>query len=113
MTLQDGLSILKGADTAATSYLKRSTTTELTTAFKPIIDSSLTKTNATKYWSAVFDRYNKLPTTFNKVNSDLSGYVTERALTGVFYYVAQEERKIRKDPAARVNDILKKVFGGK
>jgi hypothetical protein len=113
MTLQDGLSILKGADTAATAYLKRATTADLSTAFKPVIDSSLTKTNATRYWSALFDKYNKLPTTFNKVNTDLSGYVTQKALEGVFYYVAEEEKKIRKDPAARVNDILKKVFGGK
>lgn len=113
MTLQDGLSILKGTDTAATSYLKNATSNELTTAFKPLIDSSLTKTNATKYWSAVFERYNQLPTTFKKVNTDLSGYVTQKALQGVFYYVAVEEKKIRKDPAARVSDILKKVFGSK
>jgi hypothetical protein len=113
MTLQDGLSILKGTDTAATSYLKKATTSGLTTAFKPTIDSSLAKTNATKYWALVFDKYNQLPTTFNKVNTDLSAYVTQKALQGVFYYVAEEEKKIRKDPAARVSDILKKVFGGK
>lgn len=113
MTLQDGLSILKGTDTAATSYLKKATTSGLMAAFKPTIDSSLTKTNATKYWALVFDKYNQLPTTFNKVNTDLSGYVTQKALQGVFYYVAEEEKKIRKDPAARVSDILKKVFGGK
>jgi len=59
----------------------------------------------------VFDAYNKLPTTFNKINPDLAGYVTEKALSGMFYQVAQEEQKIRKDPAARVTDILKKVFG--
>jgi hypothetical protein len=113
MTLQDGLSILKGTDTAATSYLKKNTTSGLMAAFKPVIDSSLTKTDATKYWALVFDKYNQLPTTFNKVNTDLSGYVTQKALQGVFYYVAEEEKKIRKDPAARVSDILKKVFGGK
>jgi hypothetical protein len=107
----DALGILKGADTSATSYLKKGTTTELTTAFKPVIDQSLQKTGATKYWKDVFDTYNKLPTTFKKVNTDLSGYVTEKALSGIFYYVAQEEKKIRTNPAARVNDILKKVFG--
>ncbi len=110
MSVQDALGILKGADTAATSYLKKSTTVKLTAAFKPIIDSSLQKTGATKYWAAVFDKYNKLPTTFNKVNTDLTGYATEKALSGIFYYVAQEEAKIRNNPAARVTDILKKVF---
>jgi hypothetical protein len=113
MTLQDGLAILKGTDTAATSYLKKATTANLSSAFKPSIDSALTKTNATKYWSAVFDKYNQLPTTFKKVDTDLSGYVTQKALQGVFYYVSEEEKKIRKDPAARVSDLLKKVFGGK
>jgi len=111
MSVQDALGILKGADTSATSYLRKGTTSELTTAFKPVIDQSLQKTGATKYWKDVFDTYNKLPTTFKKVNTDLSGYVTEKALSGIFYYVGQEEKKIRTNPAARVNDILKKVFG--
>jgi hypothetical protein len=111
MSLQDALGILKGADTAATSYLKHTTTANLTAAFRPIIESALQKTDATKYWSAVFNRYNQLPTTFKKVDTDLSSYVTQKALTGIFYYVAQEEKNIRANPAARVNDILKKVFG--
>jgi len=110
MTVQDGLGILKGADTAATAYLKKATTVQLTAAFKPVIDSSLQKTGATRYWAAVFEKYNKLPTTFNKVNTDLTGYATEKALSGIFYYVAQEEKKIRENPAARVTDLLKKVF---
>ncbi|MBY0535406.1 MAG: DUF4197 domain-containing protein [Chitinophagaceae bacterium] len=111
MSIQDALGILKGADTAATSYLKGKTTPALTAAFKPVIDAALQKTDATKYWKTVFDTYNKLPTTFKKVNSDLSGYVTEKALYGMFFQVSEEEKKIRKDPAARVSDILKKVFG--
>lgn len=111
MSIQDAVGILRGADTAATSYLKGKTTTNLTAAFRPVIESSLEKVNATKYWKDVFETYNKLPTTFNKVNTDLSGFVTEKALTGIFYQVAIEEKKIRKDPAARVTDILKKVFG--
>ncbi|HTE10918.1 MAG TPA: DUF4197 domain-containing protein [Chitinophagaceae bacterium] len=111
MSIQDALGILKGADTSATSYLKKATTTNLTIAFKPTIDASLAKVNATKYWSLVIDKYNSLPTTFNKVNSDLSSYVTEKALSGIFFYVADEEKKIRSNPAARVSDILKKVFG--
>lgn len=111
MSIGDAMGILRGNDSAATSYLKGKTTPQLTTAFKPVIDNALASTNATKYWKDVFETYNKLPTTFNKVNTDLSSYVTERALTGLFYQVALEEQKIRRDPAARVTDILKKVFG--
>jgi hypothetical protein len=111
MSIQDAFGILKGSDSAATVYLKGKTTANLTNAFKPVIETALEKTNATKYWKDVFETYNKLPTTFNKVNTDLSGYVTDKALTGLFFQVALEEQKIRKDPAARVTDILKKVFG--
>ena len=113
MSIQDAVGILKGMDTAATSYLRGATTKDLTTAFKPIIDASLEKVGATRYWSAVFDKYNKLPTTFKKVDTDLSSYATGKALNGIFYYVAGEEKKIRTNPAARVSDILKKVFGNK
>lgn len=111
MSIQDAFAILKGSDSAATVYLKGKTTVSLTNAFKPVIEDALEKTNATKYWKDVFETYNKLPTTFNKVNTDLSGYVTDKALTGLFFQVALEEQKIRKDPAARVTDILRKVFG--
>jgi hypothetical protein len=113
MSIQDALGILRGPDTAATSYLKKTTSPDLTRSFKPIIDSSLQKTDATKYWKTVFETYNNLPTTFKKVDPDLSAYVTQRAMDGIFYYVAVEEKQIRKDPAAQVTDILKKVFGGK
>lgn len=111
MGFQDALSILRGADTAATSYLKGKTLTALTSAFKPVIDEALQKTGATKHWKTVFETYNKFPTTFKKINTDLSGYVTDKALTGLFFQVAIEEQQIRKNPAARVNDVLKKVFG--
>ncbi len=113
MSIQDALSILKGGDDAATQYLKAKTTAQLTAAFRPVIQQSLDKVNATKYWATVFNTYNELPTTFNKVNPDLPAYVTERAMNGVFVYIAKEEAKIRKDPAAQVTDLLKKVFGGK
>jgi hypothetical protein len=110
MTIIDALSILRGNDDAATQYLKDKTTQQLTASFRPIVGSSLDKVNATKYWAEVFEVYNALPTTNNKINPDLSAYVTERAIAGVFVYVAQEEAKIRQNPAARVSDLLKKVF---
>ncbi|MBZ5856509.1 DUF4197 domain-containing protein [Flavihumibacter profundi] len=109
MTVQDGLSILQGADTAATGYLRKSTSPELMAAFHPVIDSSLQKTGATKYWKDVFDTYNRF--SIKPVNPDLSAYVADKAMNGIFYYVAEEEKKIRTNPAARVSDILQKVFG--
>jgi len=110
MTLTDGLSILRGGDFAATEYLKKTTTAQLTEKMRPIIEASLSKVNATEYWKDVFTAYNKFSKT--PVNTDLSAYVTERSLSGVFYSVGQEEQKIRKDPAAQVTGLLKKVFGG-
>lgn len=109
MSIEDAWSILKGGDSAATRYLRTKTTGNLTTAFKPVIEQSLEKTGATKYWNTVFTNYNKFSLT--KINPDLSSYVTEKALSGIFYQIALEEMKIRKDPVARTTDLLKKVFG--
>jgi Protein of unknown function (DUF4197) len=109
MSITDGLQILKGSDTAATGYLKKTTTAELTNKFRPVIDSALKKVDATKYWADMFNAYNKI--SLKKINPDLTGYVTEKALGGLFYNIALQEQKIRKDPAAQVTDILKKVFG--
>jgi hypothetical protein len=108
MSIQDAFGILKGGDFAATNYLKEKTTASLTEAFRPVIETSLEKVNATKYWNTVFTTYNKFSS--DRVNPDLAAYVTEKALTGIFYQVGQEEQKIRKDPVARTTDILKKVF---
>jgi hypothetical protein len=112
MSVQDGLGILRGTDTAATGYLRKSTTAQLIAAFRPIIENSLQKTGATQAWKSVFDVYNKNPFA-KKVNTDLPGYVTLKALDGIFFYVAQEEKNIRSNPAAQATDLLKKVFGGK
>ena len=109
MSFQDALGILKGSDTAATGYLRGKTTTELSSAFRPVIEKSMQKVDATKYWNTLITAYNKIPLT-SKVNPDLSAYVTDKALGGIFYQVAMEERNIRKDPLARTSDILKKVF---
>lgn len=111
MSVTDGLQILRGGDFAATDYLKKATTIELTEKFRPVIEASLIKTNATKYWSELFTNYNKF--TFKKINPDLTAYVTERALSGLFLNISLQEQKIRKDPAAQVTGILKSVFGGK
>ncbi len=108
MTLTDGLSILRGGDFAATEYLKQNTSAQLTEKMRPVIEQSLAKVDATKYWKDVFTAYNK----FSKepVNTDISAYVTEKSMAGIFYSIGEEEQKIRKDPAAQVTDLLKKVF---
>ena len=111
MTVTDGLKILKGGDFAATDYLKANTTAQLTAKMKPVIEASLAKVNATTYWKDAFTAYNKIPLTKSQVNPDLTAYVTDKAMTGIFYSIGQEEQKIRKDPAAQVTSLLKKVFG--
>jgi len=110
MSIQDGVQILNGNDIAATTYLQKTTTSELIQKFKPVIDASLIKTDATKYWKDVFSNYNRFSK--DKVNPDLTAYVTERALAGLFLNIGLQEQKIRKDPSAQVTGILKKVFGG-
>ncbi|RYY95532.1 MAG: DUF4197 domain-containing protein [Chitinophagaceae bacterium] len=109
ITIQDGFNILKGNETAATTYLKDKTVAQLTEAFRPVIEEALKKTDATKYWTTLFTTYNRFSA--QKVNPDLPAYVTERATAGIFVKVGEEEAKIRKDPMARTSDILKKVFG--
>jgi len=113
MTVTDGLKILKGGDFAATDYLKLNTTAKLTEKMRPVIEASLAKVNATTYWKDAFTAYNKIPLTKSQVNPDLTAYVTDKAMSGIFYSIGQEEQKIRKDPAAQVTSLLKKVFGGK
>ena len=109
ITIADGFRILKGSDTAATNYLKNNTQIELTEKIRPIIETSLKKVDATKYWKDIFTNYNKY--LHQNINTDLSAYVTEKAMNGLYYSIAEEEKKIRKNPAAQVTDILKKVFG--
>ncbi|MGE7775653.1 DUF4197 domain-containing protein [Chitinophaga sp. NPDC101104] len=109
MSITDAIGILRGGDFAATNYFKQKTTSALTTAFSPVINNALKKVDATKYWADVFTVYNKFSKT--PVNTDLTAYVTERAISGIFHEVGAEEQKIRKDPAARVTELLKTVFG--
>lgn len=109
MTITDAMNILFGANDAATEYLKKTTTAELTAKFTPIIQSSLNKVGATKYWSDAINYYNKIPLV-EDMNPDLTGYVTQKALDGLFLMIEKEELKIRQDPGARVADIVQKVF---
>lgn len=110
MTIQDAVGILRGQDDAATQYLRRTAGQQLIAEFTPIIDSTLKKNNATRYYSSLVNTYNRIPLVMQKVNPDLTEYATGKAVDGLFILVAQEEKKIRENPAARVTDILKKVF---
>jgi hypothetical protein len=109
MTVKDGLAILRGGDFAATDFLRQSTTNELTEKMRPVINASLAKVNADKYWKDVFTQYNLLSR--KKVDTDLAGYVTGKSLNGLFHHISMEEQKIRKDPTAQASALLKKVFG--
>ena len=109
MTINDAMSILEGDDNAATIYFKKRTSQLLYTKFKPIIKSSIDKVNLTKHWQTLILRYNAIPFT-QEVNTDLADYVTNEAIEGLFILIAKEEMNIRKNPKARVTDILQKVF---
>lgn len=109
MSITDGFNILKGSDNAATKYLDEKTRTSLQAKFKPIIANAINKVEVTKYWKPLAKKYNSIPFV-DQVNPNLEEYITLRALDGLFKLIESEELKIRKDPAARVSDLLKKVF---
>ncbi len=109
MTVQDAWGILKGNDVAATDYLREKTSDQLYVAFEPVVKSSLEKVNATRYYADIINTYNKIPLV-QKVDPDLNAYVTQKAMDGLFYLIAQEEKKIREDPLERTSDLLRKVF---
>ena len=110
MTIQDAWGILKGEQDAATQYLKRTTTPQLKEKFKPVIQNSLNKVSATKYYGDIVNTYNKIPFT-DDVNPNLDDYATDKAIEGLFTLIAREEKNIRQDPVARTTELLKKVFG--
>lgn len=112
MSINEAFDILNGSDTAATHYLRNNTTSGLTDEFLPIVKDALDEVHITRYWKPLAKKYNKTTMLTGKknVNPDLDQYVTHKAIDGLFYMVGQEEGKIRKDPQARVTDILEKVF---
>lgn len=112
MTIQDAWGILKGEPNAATEFLKRTTSAQLKEKFTPVIQNSLNKVDATKYYGNLVNTYNQIPLV-QKVNPDLTNYATDLAMQGLFTMIAQEEKNIRQNPAARTTELLKKVFGVK
>lgn len=108
MSIQDAMGILRGGNSSATNYLKSSSTDALIAKFRPVIEQSLEKVDALKYWGDVMTGYNLVST--NKINPDLAGYVTDRAITALFSEVEKQENAIRQDPIQRTSELLKKVF---
>ncbi|WP_053992145.1 DUF4197 domain-containing protein [Mangrovimonas sp. TPBH4] len=109
ITFNDAKNILMGEDNAATLYLTDKTQTDLYQKFHPVINASFKKVGADKIWEALISQYNNLPFT-KDVNPDLTDYVTEEALEGVFTMIAVEETKIRTDISSRTTDLLQDVF---
>lgn len=109
MKITDAKNILTGNDSAATTYLEGTTSTSLAAKFGPVIQSSLSKVGADKIWATIISKYNSVPLV-TKVNPDLTNYVTEKAMDGVFKMISVEEKKIRTDIGARTSPLLKKVF---
>jgi len=109
LTIQDAVSILKGNPDAATQFLRRTCMNSLTEKMKPIVRQALNQVEATKYWSDLVKPYNMISK--QKINPDLTAYVTEKAMDGLFTLIAKEELRIRKDPVARTTEVLQRVFG--
>jgi hypothetical protein len=110
MTLEDARGILDGGDTAATDYFKAKTSDKIYETFKPTISSSMNEVGVTRSYKEMMDKYTSLP--FMKSESlDLDHHVTDKSLNGLFHMLGEEEKKIRTNPADRVTELLKKVFG--
>jgi hypothetical protein len=90
--------------------LQRTTSAQLRDKFRPIIQQALSQVNATRYYSELINRYNQIPLV-EKINPNLDEYATEKAIEGLFYMIAREEKLIREDPMARTTDLLRRVFG--
>jgi len=111
MSITDALKLISGGNNSVTNYFREKTSDQLKAAFAPSIKSALDSTSATRYYDDIVNTYNKLPTTFNKVNPDLQDYVTTRAVAALFDQIGKEEANIRQNPAARTTALLEKVFG--
>jgi len=109
MSIQDAFQILKGENTAATSYLRKQTNSQLYNKIKPIAKKAIQQVEVTKYWKPLVKTYNSIPLT-KSVNPDLEDYVTNKTIEGIFLLIANQEKEIRSNPKARTSELLQKVF---
>jgi hypothetical protein len=112
MSFDDAKKILNGGDTAATDYFKSKTSKKLHSAFRPSVENVMNEVGVNRQYNDLIGRYKSVPFA-QSISFDVNQYVTEKATDGLFFVVAQEEKKIRTNPAARVTDLLKEVFGSK
>jgi len=110
MTISDARNILKGSDTAATEYFRNSSSEELTTAFAPIVHTAMQNVGVVRQYNQVMQNSLAAPLMQNR-NFDLDKYVVGKTLDGLFFMLGEEEKKIRKDPAAQTTTLLREVFG--
>jgi hypothetical protein len=110
MSFDDARKILSGGDTAATEYFKSKTTEQLTAAFRPVVEKTMDENGVTQQYKALAGQAQNIPF-MKSPDLDITQYVISKALDGLFYTLGQEERKIRKDPAAQTTSLLKEVFG--
>ena len=110
MTFADAKEILNGGQTAATDFFRRTTQARLKAQFEPIVEARLNEVGVVRAYNELVDRYAAIPFT-QKPDSDLTDYVSNKALEGLFATLAQEEARIRQDPAARTTALLQQVFG--
>ncbi len=112
MSFDDAKKILAGGDTAATEFFKTKTTDKLTAAFKPVVDKTMAQTGVVQQYHALIGRFDAIP--FAKSQTfDIDGYVTNKALDGLFHVVGEQEKLIRTNPAARTTQLLRDVFAKK
>jgi len=112
MQFEDANKILSGGDNAATTYLEENTSEELATSFYPIVKETMEEIGAIKTYDDFVGKYSSNPLMkMTDIDMDISRYVTEKTVDGLFVMVAEQEKKIRQNPAARVTDLLKSVFG--
>ena len=109
MSIQDAFKILKGENTAATSYLIKQTNAQLYNKIKPVVKRAIQQVEVTKYWNPLVKTYNTIPFT-KAVNPDLEDYVTNKTIEGIFVLIANQEKEIRNNPKARTSALLQKVF---
>lgn len=112
LTIADAWAILQGEDDAATAYLRRETGGELHAAFSPKVAASLERVGCTRLFNNLLARYNRIPLV-EKVEFDLTNYTTTKAMDGLFFLVAEEEKNIRENPVARTTELMRRVFGPK
>jgi hypothetical protein len=111
MSVEDAKGLLSGPQDAATQYFRKTTETELTAKFSPIVQQAMTKCGTTSAYQQLLDKAKGVSPLFSNPSLDLNAYVTSKAMDGLFKTVAEEEKRIRENPVARSTDLLKSVFG--